>query len=125
MDIMELLYISNPLQFTDLLLVFLITLIGVPIIYLRTGRKIKLLLKLYLVFFILTAVFTPLFVSFIFSIFTINQLIINSLGILPESIYIIDYKDLRILTNILPLSCAVWFITSLVLVIKLGKSYKN
>jgi hypothetical protein len=125
MEIMELLYISNPLQFTDLLLLFLITLIGVPIIYLRTGRKIKLLLKLYLVFFILISVFTPLFVSFIFSIFTINQLIFNSLGILPESIYKIDYKDLRILTNILPLSCAVWFITSLVLVIKLGKSYKN
>jgi len=122
---MELLYISSPLQFADLLLLFLITLIGVPIIYLRTGRKIKLLLKLYLVFFILISVFTPLFVAFIFSIFTINQVIFNSLEILPESIYKIDYKDLRILTNILPLSCTVWFITSLVLVIKLGKSYKN
>lgn len=125
MELFETLYLQNPVTLHDLLLVFLITLIGIPVIYFKTGKRIKLLLKLYLLFFILIAVYTPLFVSFIFSIYSFNQLIINFIGILPESIYKIDNKDIRIMINVLPLSCAVWFITSLVIVIKLGKSFKE
>ena len=125
MEILEILYLNHPFTFKDLLLVFLITLIGVPIIYLKIDKKIKLTLKLYLCFFVLVAVFTPLFVLFVFSTFTIFQIFFNVLGILPEDIYKVDYKDLRLATNILPLSCAVWYITSLILVIKLGKSYKD
>ena len=125
MGIFESLYIDSPIQFYDVLLVFLITLIGVPIIYYKTGKRIKLLIKLYIIFFFLIAVYTPLFVSFIFSVFTLNQILFEFMGILPESIYKVDYKDIRIVTNILPLTCAVWFITSLVIVIKLGKSIKN
>jgi len=122
MDILETIYINHPFQLSDIVLVFLITLIGLPIIYLTTGKKIKLLIKLYIVFFFLIAVYTPIFVAFIFSVFSINQILLEIIGILPESIYEVDYKDTRIITNILPLTCAVWFITSLIIVIKLGKS---
>ena len=125
MGIFEALYINSPVQFSEIVLVFLITLIGIPIIYLKTGKRIKLLIKLYIIFFFLIAVYTPLFVSFIFSIFTLNQMLFEIMGILPESIYKVDYKDIRIITNLLPLTCAVWFITSLVIVIKLGKSIKD
>lgn len=125
MDIFEALYINNPIQFYDVIFVFLITLIGIPIIYYKTGKRVKLLIKLYLIFFFLIAVYTPIFVSFIFSVFTLNQMLFEIMGILPESIYKVDYKDIRIITNLLPLTCAVWFITSLVIVIKLGKSIKD
>ena len=124
MGFIENLYINHPIQITDIILVFLITLIGLPIIYFKTGKRIKLLIKLYIAFFFLVAVFTPLFVAFIFSVFTVTQLIYEFIGILPESIYNVDYKDIRIATNFLPLACAVWYITSLILVIKLGKSIK-
>ena len=125
MDIFETLYINHPLTFTDLILVFLITLVAVPIIYLKTGKKIKLLIKLYLFFFFLVAVFTPLFVFFIFFMFSISQILYEHVGILPETIYMVDHKDVRLATNMLPISCAVWYITSVVLTIKLGKSYND
>ena len=125
MEILEILYLNHPLSFKDLFLVFLITLIAVPIIYIKTGKKIKLMLKLYIFFFFLVAVFTPLFVFFIFFMFSVSQIIFFYLGILPESIYKVDYKDIRLATNMLPISCAVWYITSIVLTIKLGKSYND
>ncbi len=125
MEILETLYLNHPLTFKDLFLVFLITLIGAPIIYVKTGKKIKLMLKLYIFFFFLIAVFTPLFVFFVFSMFSISQIIYDYLGILPEDIYKVDYKDLRLATNILPVSCAVWYISSIVLTIKLGKTYND
>ena len=125
MGILETLYINHPLTFTDLFLVFLITLIAIPIIYNKTGKKIKLLLKLYIFFFFLVAVFTPLFVFFIFFMFSISQILYEYLGILPENIYLVDHKDIRLATNMLPISCGVWYITSVVLTIKLGKSYND
>ena len=125
MGFFEILYLNNPIQFSDIVLVFLITLIGIPIIYLATGRKIKLLIKLYIIFFLLVAVYTPLFVAFIFSVFTVNQVLLEIIGVLPESIYMVDYKDIRIATNVIPFACAVWFITSLVIVVKLGKVLKK
>jgi len=125
MEILETLYLNHPLSLKDLFLVFLITLIAVPIIYIKTGKKIKLMLKLYIYFFLLVAVFTPLFVFFIFFMFSISQIIFDYLGILPENIYKVDYKDIRLATNMLPISCAVWYITSIVLTIKLGKSYND
>ena len=125
MEILEILYLNHPLSFKDLFLVFLITLIAVPIIYIKTGKKIKLMFKLYIFFFFLVAVFTPLFVFLIFFMFSISQIIYDYLGILPENIYKVDHKDIRLATNILPISCAVWYITSIVLTIKLGKSYKD
>ncbi len=48
MEILETLYLNNPLSLIDLLLVFLITSIAVPIIYIKTSRKIKLVLILYI-----------------------------------------------------------------------------
>ncbi|MGI9533411.1 MAG: hypothetical protein ACR2NW_00535 [Thermodesulfobacteriota bacterium] len=125
MGFFEALYTNHPIQFVDIVLVFLITLIGLPIIYFKTGKRIKLLIKLYIVFFFLIAVYTPLFVAFIFSVFTITQILYEFMGILPESIYKVDYKDIRVATTMLPLACAVWFITSLVIVIKLGQTKKD
>ena len=125
MGFFEILYINNPVQISDIVLVFLITLIGIPIIYFATGRRVKLLIKLYIIFFFLIAVYTPLFVTFIFLVFTFNQVLLEFIGILPESIYMVDYKDVRIATNVIPFACAVWFITSLVIVIKLGKALKK
>ena len=125
MDFLETIFTNHPIQYSDVVLVFLITLIGVPIIYYKTGKSIKLLIKLYVIFFFLIAVYTPLFVAFIFTVFTVTQILYEFMGILPESIYKVDYKDIRIAMNIIPLSCAVWYITSLVIVIKLGKSLKD
>ncbi len=125
MEHFEILNLNNPITIKDILLVFFITMIGIPVIYLKTGKRIKLLIQLFFIFFILVAVFTPIFVAYVFSIYTFNQILLSNIGIIPESLYKVDYKDIRIATNVLPLSCAVWFITSLVIVIKLGKSYKD
>ena len=125
MGFLENLYLNSPIQVSDVILVLLISLIGLPIIYYKTGKTLKLTAKLFAFFFLLVAVYTPIFVTFIFFVFSLNQVLLEFMGLLPESIYYVDEKDIRIATNLLPLTCAVWFITSLIIVIKLGKAFRE